>query len=514
MAAWLAAASVALAQTGGSAGNAPVKGKTLSPYYATASTVDWSDDGTEQQPELLPPVKSKPVVPAAAASDDAPVKQAAAVRAVDDQPQQNLPPTSPPPAAANTKPAPAANTPPYKAVPAASAGSCGTGACMTQAPNCNCDTNRYGPAIHLWANPEFLLWWGKGMNVPPLVTTSPSWTPRDQAGVLGWTGTKIIAGGCDVDDGMTPGFRIQAGVWLDECERCGVEGSFFFLGTKSEDRTFCGSDAQIIARPFYDVNPNQQNNWGGANSGAIDNSELVNYPGVVQGTITARTETDLYGFDANVRHNIICRCDYRLDFLAGYRYLNLQDRVCVTENLTATDPNNPQVPYGTTFCVTDKFKSDNTFNGGQFGFAAERKFCGGRLTLGGRSLFAFGNNESTVTINGSTVVTVPGQQPQYYNGGLLAQGTNIGCYRCNEFGFVYQGDTVIGYQLTDCVKLFAAYDYLWWTGVTRAGEQIDLVVNSSQIPPGQLQGQPRPGFVRHDNDYWVQGISFGVELKY
>ena len=44
MAGWLAAASVAVAQSGPPAGSPPaVKGKTLSPYYATASTVDWSE---------------------------------------------------------------------------------------------------------------------------------------------------------------------------------------------------------------------------------------------------------------------------------------------------------------------------------------------------------------------------------------------------------------------------------------------------------------------------------------
>jgi hypothetical protein len=511
MAGWLAAVSVALGQTGGQTGHAPVKGKTLSPYYATASTVDWSDDGTDQQPELLPPIKSKPVVPAAAAADEAPVKQAGAIRTVD-EPATSLPATTPPPPPASK---PATNGNGAKPIPAVvPAGSCGSGNCMTQAPSCNCDTRNYGPAVHLWANPEFLLWWAKGQNVPPLVTTSPSWTPRDQAGILGWTGTCVIAGGCEVDDGIRPGFRIQAGMWLDQCEHCGVEGSFFFLGTKSEDRTFCGSDAQILARPFYDLNPNQQGAWGNAANGVLNNAELVNYPGIVQGSVSVRAESDLIGFDVNFRHNLICRCDYRLDLLAGYRYLNLNDEVCINESLVATDPNNPQVPQGTQFCLTDKFKTENTFNGGQFGFAGERKFCCGRLTIGGRSLFAFGNNESTTTICGDTTIKVPGQVPQYYNGGLLAQGSNIGCYRCNEFGFVYQGDTVIGYQLTDCVKVFAAYDYMWWTGISRAGEQIDLAVNSSQIPPGQLVGQARPAFTRHDNDYWVQGFGFGVELKY
>jgi cellulase/cellobiase CelA1 len=98
MAGWLAAASVAVAQTGGSAGTPPaVKGKTLSPYYATASTLDWSGD--EPMPELLPPVPSTPVIPAAPAPKAMPaaaIQQASAMQPAT-PPVPQLPPTTPPP---------------------------------------------------------------------------------------------------------------------------------------------------------------------------------------------------------------------------------------------------------------------------------------------------------------------------------------------------------------------------------------------------------------------------------
>jgi hypothetical protein len=99
-------------------------------------------------------------------------------------------------------------------------------------------------------------------------------------------------------------------------------------------------------------------------------------------------------------------------------------------------------------------------------------------------------------------------------GGLLTQATNIGRFEDDHFSFVYDSQAIIGYQVTDGIRAFVSYSYLWWTNVARAGDQIDLVVNSSQIPPGTLTGAARPVFVRHDSDFWAQGISFGLEVRY
>src|SRR6516164_7491877 len=181
---WLAAASVAVAQTPPPA----VKGKLLSPYYATASTLDWSaDDESPIRPELLPPPATKPAafptppvvqaaVPAAPAPQSAAVRQTGAT--VPAEPAQPSPPaanapTLPPDAVTaptKTLPPPAAGTQDKSAVvPAAPAGSTG-------APNCNCNCNPCGPngpcgpAGRFWVSGELLLWWPKGMVLATLVT--------------------------------------------------------------------------------------------------------------------------------------------------------------------------------------------------------------------------------------------------------------------------------------------------------------------------------------------------------
>ena len=154
MTGWLAAASVAVAQTGGTTGAcAAPKGKTLSPYYATASTVDWSD---ETPPELLPPVSSTPVVPAAPAPKAMPAQpvQQQAAAAILAAAAATLPATAPPPvAAAPAGPATPAAKP--AAVPAAPAGSCPS---CGIAPTCNCNvqqqTGPCGPAGQFWGMPS------------------------------------------------------------------------------------------------------------------------------------------------------------------------------------------------------------------------------------------------------------------------------------------------------------------------------------------------------------------------
>jgi hypothetical protein len=70
----------------------------------------------------------------------------------------------------------------------------------------------------------------------------------------------------------------------------------------------------------------------------------------------------------------------------------------------------------------------------------------------------------------------------------------------------------VGYQCTDHWRVFGGYNFLYWSSVARAGEQIDPRVNafSTLIP-----GSPRvPAFPFHSEDFWAQGLTLGVEYRY
>jgi len=73
-----------------------------------------------------------------------------------------------------------------------------------------------GPSWRLWAGVEALGWAISGQSLPPLVTGSPTGTPRNQAGILGAPGTQILYGDQTVNGNLQPGIRTYAGLFLGE----------------------------------------------------------------------------------------------------------------------------------------------------------------------------------------------------------------------------------------------------------------------------------------------------------
>ena len=99
--------------------------------------------------------------------------------------------------------------------------------------------------------------------------------------------------------------------------------------------------------------------------------------------------------------------------------------------------------------------------------------------------------------------------------GLLAQTSNIGTYTQNEFAVVPEFDLMIGYQMTEQVKLSIGYTAIYWSNVVRPGDQIDLDVHPDLMPPATgFTSGTHPTFAFDTTDYWVQGISFGGEYRW
>ncbi len=99
----------------------------------------------------------------------------------------------------------------------AGAGGCGNGSCgSSPCGGCGCGS---GPCGDDWFGSctclqnrlelrgEYLLWWTKGSQVPALVTTSPSDTSRENAGVLGQAGTSILFGDSELNGETRSGGR-------------------------------------------------------------------------------------------------------------------------------------------------------------------------------------------------------------------------------------------------------------------------------------------------------------------
>jgi hypothetical protein len=372
------------------------------------------------------------------------------------------------------------------------------------APPRACDNCVCGPDGHVWAEAEYLLWWVRGTALPPLVTTSPAGTPQSQAGVLGTPGVAVLFGGNLALGAARSGGRFTLGAWLDPEQTVGVEASYF--GLEAKTNRFVGSSAgsTILGRPFTN-----------AITGAPD-SELVSFPGVASGTIAATSTSSIFeSVEVLGRLNLCCSCNYRVDLLAGYRFLHFQDQLGVDEALVAAANPAIGVAAGTTIHIADRFNASNELNAFDLGVAGEMRR--GSWAFGWVAKVALGSNHETVDINGQTVTSVPGAPPPVTStGGFFALGSNIGHFERDRFTFVPELDLKVSYQLRPAVRLSAGYTFLYWDNVVRAANQIDTVINPNLLPPpiSPLPGPVRPAPRFDSTNIWVQGISLGLEVRF
>ncbi len=211
--------------------------------------------------------------------------------------------------------------------------------------------------------------------------------------------------------------------------------------------------------------------------------------------------------------------DYRLDLLGSFRYLQFDEDLRIAEGIDVNPELPPDPPFfgGNRINLVDRFSVHNQFYGGQIGARGEWRFS--QLFVNVTGKLALGGTREAVDIFGATAVSSPQAGTRTAQlGGLLAVPTNIGHYAHDEFSVVPELGFNIGCQVCKHVRAFAGYSFLYWSDVARAGKQIDLGVNASQVPLdprfGQFTGPARPMFVIHDTDFWAQGINVGLEVRY
>lgn len=385
----------------------------------------------------------------------------------------------------------------------------------------------------LWVRAEYLLWWTKGMDVPPLITTSPAGVLPTSAGVLGQDRTEILLGDEPLLTGARSGGRIRFGTWLNTPRSIGLQGEYFALFNRSESHTFSSNatGSPILARPFFNLNPRNVNT-GAFDPPAREDSELIAYPNLIRGTATVDASSTLQSaagmFVWNAcstcydccdpcqdpcqgfcRHNMWLEQD-RVDWLAGYRYAVLREDLRITEDLTSLETGSPAG-----FQIYDRFDTRNEFHGGEVGVV--HMIQRDRWMLEGALKLAIGNTRQSVTIDGGTRFTAPGALlDQDFAGGLLAQRTNMGTYSRNVFSMLPQVGVTAGYRITPRLAATVGYTLVYWSRVARPGDQIDLYLNPDLLPPeaDPFTGPLRPQFAFADTDYWAHGFSAGLDYRW
>ncbi len=359
-------------------------------------------------------------------------------------------------------------------------------------------------ADRLWVRAEYLYWKTEGMDVPALVTSSPAATPQSQAAILGQPGTRTLFGGGDINDDWVSGVRFRSGFWLTQQGTFAIESEYFqLLGDQSDGFQASGDGAPILGRPFFDV------------SRGFDTAQLISFPNRVSGSVGVTSDSDLKSFLINGRAGLcpvgVCNANGesdRVDWIVGYRYIQLEDQLGFTENLTSQVANAPG-----TIAIQESFRTKNEFNGLQLGVVHQANFR--RAWLESMLRIGIGNNTQSVDIRGNTSITENGQTDTF-TGGLLAQRTNIGKYERDQFTMIPEVGATLGIRLTDWLDATVGYSVLYFPSVVRAGSQIDTDLNSNLLPPENpiVVDGLRPQFKFIESDYWAHGLNVGAELRF
>lgn len=360
-------------------------------------------------------------------------------------------------------------------------------------------------ADRLWVRAEYLQWWNEGMDIPALVTTSPAGTPQNQAGILNQPDVSVLFGAGEINDSSVAGVRLRSGFWLTNQGTFAIESEYFQILEDQNDgfRASGTNGSPILARPFFDIGR------------GLDTAQLVSFENVVSGDVAVASDTDLRSFLINGRVALcpigICNANGqgdRVDWIIGYRYIDLDDRVGIAENLNSEVLNAPG-----SIALVDDFQTSNEFNGIQLGIVHEANFRRARL----ESLLrvAVGNNTQRVNIAGRTSITENGVTDTF-NGGLLAQRTNIGNFERDQFTMVPEIGFTLGFRVFDWLDATVGYTVLYLPNVVRAGDQISLDARGDLLAPEDppVTEPLRSRFSFIEDDYWAQGLSFGAELRF
>jgi hypothetical protein len=216
---------------------------------------------------------------------------------------------------------------------------------------------------------------------------------------------------------------------------------------------------------------------------------LASPVGLTPNGVAAHVTTDVTGADVNYRRICVDEGGTRIALLAGYRFMALDDEAEVT---SARQFIGSPVPFMIT--SDSLFRTRDRFHGGQLGVSACHGFASG-FSVEVEAKCALGVTLAEADLSGTT--SIPGSSA---SGSLLVGQSNAGRYSAQYFAVVPEGTVRLGYRLTDRVRLNAGYTFLYWSKVQRAADQIDLA-------------QP-PAFAARTTDYWVQGWTMGIEVRY
>jgi hypothetical protein len=359
-----------------------------------------------------------------------------------------------------------------------------------------------------WLRSDYLVWWTKGAPLPPLVTTGS--TSDSMPGALGQPGTSILYGDGSVGLGATSGWRLDVGGYFDAHENWGLQSVFIILG-----RQAAGFDAYsdengnpLITRPVNNAN-------NGTETAYADS-----YPGALAGGTTVTSTSQFLSWEINGLGKIFQNDHWRLEGLAGFRYMNLTESLEVDDALVPLASGaltflGQPVDTSSTMYDFDRFRTTNNFFGGQLG--GRLTWTSGPFSIESVTKLGLGGTEERTEISGATTVVSGSGAVSSAPGGILATTANIGSYSQARFSLVPEEDLNFNLAITPYLSARIGYSFIYWSNVIRPGDQVTRVVSPTLVPsdPTYGTGGPNePGNLFHTTGYWAQGLNLGLEFHF
>ena len=263
--------------------------------------------------------------------------------------------------------------------------------------------------------------------------------------------TVVLVGPRKTDPPAGAGGRFVLGWSLGPAQRTGMEVSYLFTGTQaSYDRS--GS------APFETFTSSRIQSWG------------------ITGV------TNLYtGENATV------------NALAGYRYFMVNEGLRFEQSTAFRGSDTSDRTAS-----ADQFDAHNRFHGGELGLRTE--FHRGPLSVQFDTKVALGRTVEVVRVSGQTVAVssgLLGSSTQWFPSGLFGPTSPGSRTVQSNFAVLPKGGLKFGYQFGERARFSLGYSVVYLSDAVRPGDQVD--------------GNPAP-FVR--SDFWIQGVSLGMEWRY
>ena len=316
------------------------------------------------------------------------------------------------------------------------------------------------PLGRWWVNPALELAWTATHPVSGPVRLQPA-TPAGRLPGL------VLASGGHTPDDFRPGFSLGVGRFLGDTHTHALDANLFF--TSDGARTLDGfAPGLLVTFP--------------AGSGRSPPRLLAVPPPLdrhLVGTFPATLASRFLAADTNYRHNLLCTPTGRLDALTGYRFAHLQDELYLGE------PHEP----GRGEYRWNRLTASNPFHGGQVGLAGE--YRGRKWYLGATATTAFGAVFPDVSATGLFVTA------QAVEGSRFARLAALTAPNRTWFAVLPSVSLVTGRAFGEHLRVFTGYSFRYLSRATRLGEVLNPAVTSVPV-----------------DDFWVQSLSLGLELRY